>query len=42
MLVALWNHFGSIAEIDGAGPLVEYERRIAASEPVDGDICEAG
>ncbi|KAL3532963.1 hypothetical protein ACH5RR_006484 [Cinchona calisaya] len=29
-------------EIDGAGPLVEYERRIAAGELVDGDICQFG
>ncbi|KAL3522810.1 hypothetical protein ACH5RR_015644 [Cinchona calisaya] len=29
-------------EINGAGPLAEYERRIAAGELVDGDICQLG
>ncbi|KAI5675681.1 hypothetical protein M9H77_06631 [Catharanthus roseus] len=29
-------------EISGAGPLAEYERRIAAGELVDGDICQLG
>ncbi|XVF88080.1 hypothetical protein PTKIN_Ptkin19aG0020700 [Pterospermum kingtungense] len=30
------------AEGNGAGPLVEYERRIAAGELVDGDACQIG
>ncbi|XAR65547.1 Hexokinase [Bertholletia excelsa] len=29
-------------EISRAGPLVEYERRIAAGELVDGDTCQVG
>ncbi|XP_027177198.1 AFG1-like ATPase isoform X1 [Coffea eugenioides] len=29
-------------EVDRAGPLVEYERRIASGELVDGDICQLG
>lgn len=28
------------AELNKAGPFVEYERRIAASELVDGDTCQ--
>ncbi|CAK7338113.1 unnamed protein product [Dovyalis caffra] len=31
-----WNH------VSGGGPLVEYERRIAAGELVDGDSCQVG
>jgi hypothetical protein len=31
---------GSTADVNGAGPLVEYERRIAAGELVDGDSCQ--
>lgn len=31
---------GSIADFNLAGPLVEYERRIAAGELVDGDSCQ--
>lgn len=31
---------GSIADYNVAGPLVEYERRIAAGELVDGDSCQ--
>ncbi|XP_044471448.1 AFG1-like ATPase isoform X2 [Mangifera indica] len=30
------------AELNKAGPLVEYERRIAASELADGDTCQLG
>ena len=30
----------SIADVKKAGPLVEYERRIAAGELVDGDACQ--
>ena len=33
---------GFIAELIQGGPLVEYERRIAAGELVDGDICQVG
>lgn len=29
-------------DVNGAGPLAEYERRIAAGELVDGDICQLG
>ncbi|XVE63466.1 hypothetical protein DITRI_Ditri07aG0022800 [Diplodiscus trichospermus] len=29
-------------EVNRAGPLVEYERRIAAGELVDGDACQVG
>ena len=36
------DHFASIAEINGAGPLVEYERRVTSGELVDGDICQVG
>lgn len=28
------------AEVNGGGPLLEYERRIAAGELVDGDECQ--
>lgn len=31
---------GSIADYNVAGPLVEYERRIAAGDLVDGDSCQ--
>lgn len=29
-----------VADVNRAGPLVEYERRIAAGELVDGDACQ--
>ncbi|XP_021275609.1 lactation elevated protein 1 [Herrania umbratica] len=32
----------NISEVNRAGPLVEYERRIAAGELVDGDACQVG
>lgn len=31
---------GLVADINGAGPLAVYERRISAGELVDGDICQ--
>ncbi|XP_008223582.1 PREDICTED: lactation elevated protein 1 [Prunus mume] len=31
-----------VADVNRAGPLVEYERRIAAGELVDGDACQVG
>lgn len=36
----VWVASGSTADVDRAGPLVEYERRIAAGELVDGDSCQ--
>ncbi|KAF8400455.1 hypothetical protein HHK36_013753 [Tetracentron sinense] len=33
---------GSITDVGRAGPLVEYERRIAVGELVDGDSCQVG
>jgi hypothetical protein len=30
----------SVTETSGSGPLVEYERRIANGELVDGDSCQ--
>ncbi|KAM5554082.1 hypothetical protein ABKV19_026020 [Rosa sericea] len=33
---------GSMADANKGGPLVEYERRIAAGELVDGDACQVG
>ncbi|KAG6739806.1 hypothetical protein POTOM_057421 [Populus tomentosa] len=32
----------SNGDVNGGGPLVEYERRIAAGELVDGDSCQVG
>ncbi|CDP19884.1 unnamed protein product [Coffea canephora] len=32
----------AIGEINGAGPLVEYERRVTSGELVDGDVCQLG
>ncbi|XP_031285090.1 AFG1-like ATPase isoform X2 [Pistacia vera] len=32
----------TVSEVNIAGPLVEYERRIAAGELVDGDTCQIG
>lgn len=29
-----------LAELNGGGPLLEYERRIAAGELLDGDACQ--
>lgn len=33
-------HGEAMAELKGDGPLVEYERRIAAGELLDGDACQ--
>ncbi|KAL8493135.1 hypothetical protein ACS0TY_024373 [Phlomoides rotata] len=33
---------GVMTELKGDGPLVEYERRIAAGELLDGDACQLG
>ncbi|GER37322.1 AFG1-like ATPase family protein [Striga asiatica] len=30
------------AELNGGGPLIEYERRVAAGELLDGDACQLG
>ncbi|KAL5842196.1 hypothetical protein ACOSQ3_012799 [Xanthoceras sorbifolium] len=32
----------TIGDVNGAGPLVEYQRRIAARELLDGDACQLG
>ena len=29
-----------MAELNGGGPLLEYKRRIAAGELLDGDVCQ--
>lgn len=40
VLFLIWFVFEFVAEINRRGPLIEYERRIANGELVDGDSCQ--